>query len=80
MFRFNKNSLRRVSIYCKYYLGVLQRAMKLYETDDILVKLNIIEIIQSMGNSEWNAKFLSQQKFFKEIIDTAMVKYNSIHL
>jgi hypothetical protein len=34
--------------------------VKIYDTDDILVKLSAIEVIQNMGNTVWNAEFLSQ--------------------
>lgn len=31
---------------------------KLYNTDDLLVKLNMIELISGMGNSKWNAELM----------------------
>ena len=38
---------------------LMLKVVAIYNTDDILVKLNAIELIQNLGNSQWNANFLT---------------------
>jgi hypothetical protein len=45
----------------QYYsqAGIIEKALKCYDTDDILVKLNSVEILSKWGESDWNSSYLS---------------------
>ena len=47
-------------------------ALDIYNTNDFLVKLNAIEILQTMGESRKNAEFLAKQNFFEQILKDAL--------
>ncbi|KAM3136117.1 hypothetical protein pb186bvf_011739 [Paramecium bursaria] len=53
------------------YLEQYKIIFNIYKTDDILVKLNMIEIMSEMGNSKATAQLLLSQPFFKDIIKEA---------
>ncbi|CAD8063219.1 unnamed protein product [Paramecium primaurelia] len=53
------------------YINLFTIVFKLYNTDDILVKLNMIELIADMGNSKWNSEQMVNQSFFKNILNSA---------
>jgi hypothetical protein len=38
--------------------GLLHRAMELYNTNDVLLKLNVAEVMEIFGNSSWTIQFL----------------------
>ena len=40
--------------------GLFELACDNYKTDDILLKLNVVEIFSKWGGAVWNAKFLSE--------------------
>jgi hypothetical protein len=57
--------------------GIMKQVTIIYNTDDLLVKLNVIEIVQYMGDTQWCAEFLLQQQFFKELISGATVFFKT---
>lgn len=42
--------------------GILENIIKLYSTNDILVKMNAVEIFSKIGESSWNADYISKHK------------------
>lgn len=60
--------------------GFLAKAVSFYDTDDILVKLNAIEILSYMGNSKWNSEFLKQSQFMAQILKDASSSENDFYV
>lgn len=48
-----------------YLIGLLEKAIKLYQTDDLLVKLNAVEIFSYFGDKDYNSKYLSEHSITK---------------
>jgi hypothetical protein len=41
--------------------GLIEEIFKIFQTEDILVKLNAVEIISEFCDSHWNCAFISSQ-------------------
>ena len=50
------------------------KSFKIYETADILLKLNAVEILSRLGDSKWTSEFLSNHGFFQLLLKDAFVK------
>jgi len=48
--------------------GLMERILKAYSTDDVLLKLVIVEALPRMGDSAWNAKYVTDSIVSKGII------------
>jgi len=48
------------SVYYRNDSGIMNHIVEAYKTDDILLKLSIVEVIPKMGDSEWNSKFINE--------------------
>jgi hypothetical protein len=48
--------------------GLLHRAVELYDTKDILLKLNVAEVIEIFGNSPWTIQFLKEDEHIWKLI------------
>lgn len=48
--------------------GLLHRAVELYDTKDILLKLNVAEVIEIFGNSPWTIQFLKDDEHVWKLI------------
>ena len=51
--------------------GLFELAVNNYKTNDILLKLNVVEIFSKWGNANWNAKFLSEHTILQTILKEA---------
>lgn len=51
--------------------GLFDLAVNNYKTNDILLKLNVVEIFSKWGNANWNAKFLSEHSIIQTILKEA---------
>ena len=50
-----------------------------YKTDDILLKLTIVESIPKMGDSLWNSKFINENLVQNEMIEECFVSLICLH-
>jgi len=65
------------SVYYRNDSGIMNHIVEAYKTDDILLKLSIVEVIPKMGDSEWNSKFINENlvskgmslEFFDDLSD-----------
>lgn len=48
--------------------GLMEKILKAYSTDDVLLKLVIVEALPRMGDSAWNAKYVTDSIVTKGII------------
>lgn len=55
-------------------------AVSLYETDDILVQLNAVEIFSEFGGRPYNAEFLSNHRIFASIKNAAFDVKQDLYL
>lgn len=51
--------------------GFIDHIVDIYNTKDILVKLNAAEILSKLGSSFWNSEFLVKHKLFETILQEA---------
>lgn len=50
-----------------------------YKTDDILLKLSIVEAIPKFGDSEWNANYVKDQLVTKQLIKECFVRTSYVY-
>ncbi len=62
-----------------YDLDLIQKAIDLYETSDLLAKLNAIEIISKLGLSKRTAEIIKSNKIFDLILKDATVSVNILN-
>jgi hypothetical protein len=43
--------------------------LTLYKSEDVLVKLTMVESLQKMGDSAWNAKFIATSAIYKTLVE-----------
>jgi hypothetical protein len=55
---------------------LLQKALDIYETSDLLTKLSAIEIISKLGSSKKTVEIIKNNKIFDMILKDATVKSN----
>ena len=48
--------------------GLMEKILKAYKTDDILLKLVIVETIPKMGDTAWNAKYITNAMVSKIMV------------
>ena len=53
--------------------GFVDHIINIYDTKDLLVKLNAAEILSHLGNSFWNSQYLVKHKLFETIVQEAFV-------
>ena len=46
------------------FIEIIDFILDIYDTKDILVKLNVSEILSHLGNSFWNSKLIFNHKLF----------------
>jgi len=49
--------------------GLMDLLVQTYQTNDILVKLTVVEAIPKMGDSTWNAKFINEALVQKSMLE-----------
>ena len=54
--------------------GLMDLLVQTYQTNDILVKLTVVEAIPKMGDSTWNAKFINEALVQKSMLEECFVK------
>lgn len=59
-----------------FILDLLQKALDIYETSDLLTKLSAIEIISKLGSSKKTVEIIKNNKIFDMILKDATVKSN----
>ena len=51
----------------------MELIVKAYETNDILVKLTVVEAIPKMGDSPWNSKYVNETLVQQSMLDECFV-------
>jgi len=59
-------------------IGLLDLIVQAYQTQDILVKLSVVEAIPKMGDSSWNSQFVNETLVQKSMLDECFVNFSYI--
>ncbi|KAL4463792.1 hypothetical protein ABPG72_012410 [Tetrahymena utriculariae] len=60
--------------------GLLEKSILLYQTDDLLVKLNAVEIFSYFGEKDYNSKYLAEHKITQQIIAEAFNQKEELYI
>lgn len=62
----------------EFVKDVLEKSLNLYETEDILLKLNIVQIVSILGGGSETSKLLRDHKIWSKVEKDALVLLQSI--